>query len=350
PRDGFRIRIEKEFRAIEPQPALRIVRTGNAKTVQLPWSHNRQKYVPDLVGVVDDRNANIFFGSVNILEQAKLNRSGRFGKKGKVDAVAQPRRAQGIWITEPGPYRSHKRAAHLCGMERALAITNVKSRKQNKERRLPSRRVCNLLQCGDPAMAGPLSKREHLRALHLTTATTVRKPAFPPIAFPADSLKLHDVIRKITLSFVVICALALAVYFCAHHDWHPLPLGTKIDRIVVEKAARKLLIFRDGRRLKTYRVALGRSPIGPKEMEGDIKTPEGIYKIDGRNAQSSFHLALHISYPSDNDNTRAAERGVSAGFDIMIHGIRNGLGWMGAWHRWKDWTVGCIALTDEEIE
>ena len=173
---------------------------------------------------------------------------------------------------------------------------------------------------------------------------------FLPIAFPADSLKLHDVIRKITLSFVVICALALAVYFCAHHDWHPLPLGTKIDRIVVEKVARKLSIFRDGRRLKTYRVALGRSPIGPKEKEGDMKTPEGIYKIDGRNAQSSFHLALHISYPSDNDNTRAAERGVSAGFDIMIHGIRNGLGWMGAWHRWKDWTVGCIALTDEEIE
>ena len=179
PRNGFRIRIEKEFRAVEPQPALRIVRTGNAKTVQLPWSHIRQKYVPDLVGVLGDRDANIFFGSVNILEQAKLNRSGRFGKKGKVDAVAQPRRAQGIWITEPGPYRSHKRAAHLCGMERGLAITNVKSRKQNKERRLPSRRVCNLLQCGDPAMAGPLSKREHLRALHLATAATVRKPAFP---------------------------------------------------------------------------------------------------------------------------------------------------------------------------
>jgi hypothetical protein len=81
--------------------------------------------VPDLVGVLGDRDANIFFGSVNIVEQAKLNRSGRFGKKGKVDAVAQPRRAQGIWITEPGPYRSHRCAAHLCGMERALAIANI---------------------------------------------------------------------------------------------------------------------------------------------------------------------------------------------------------------------------------
>lgn len=157
-------------------------------------------------------------------------------------------------------------------------------------------------------------------------------------------------IRKVTLLSVVICALALAVYFYAHHNWRPLPSGTTIDRILVEKAARKLSIFRGGQRLKTYRVALGRSPIGPKEKEGDMRTPEGIYKIDSRNAQSSFHLALHISYPSADDCANAAERGVSAGFDIMVHGIRNGRGWMGAFHRWKDWTAGCIALTDEEIE
>jgi murein L,D-transpeptidase YafK len=158
------------------------------------------------------------------------------------------------------------------------------------------------------------------------------------------------VIRKIALPSAIICALALAVYFYARHNRHPLPPGTTIDRIVVEKAARKLSVFRDGRQLKTYRVALGRSPIGPKEKEGDMKTPEGIYKIDGRNAQSSYHLALHISYPSNDDNARAAERGVSAGFDIMIHGIPNGRGWIGAFHRWTDWTAGCIALTDEEIE
>jgi Uncharacterized protein conserved in bacteria len=106
------------------------------------------------------------------------------------------------------------------------------------------------------------------------------------------------VIRKITLLCAVISALALAVYFYAHHNWHPLPRGTTINRIVVEKAARKLSVFRESRQLKTYRVALGRSPIGPKEKEGDMKTPEGIYQIDGRNPQSSFHLALHISYPS----------------------------------------------------
>jgi murein L,D-transpeptidase YafK len=154
--------------------------------------------------------------------------------------------------------------------------------------------------------------------------------------------------RKIMLALMAICALAL--YFYAHHNWHPLPAGTTIDRILVEKSGRKLSIFRHGGHIKTYRVALGRNPAGPKQEEGDMKTPEGTYKIDRRNAQSRFHLALHISYPSDEDGMRAAARGVSAGSDIMIHGIRNGLGWIGAFHRWKNWTLGCVALTDEEIE
>jgi len=154
--------------------------------------------------------------------------------------------------------------------------------------------------------------------------------------------------RKIVLVSTAICALAL--YFYAHHNWHPLSPRTTIDRIVVEKSARKLSILRDGKQIKTYRVALGRNPFGPKREEGDMKTPQGTYKIDSRNAQSSFHLALHISYPSDEDNKRAAARSVPAGSDIMIHGIRNGLGWIGAFHRWKDWTIGCIALTDEGIE
>ncbi|HZS16829.1 MAG TPA: L,D-transpeptidase family protein [Candidatus Udaeobacter sp.] len=150
------------------------------------------------------------------------------------------------------------------------------------------------------------------------------------------------------VTLAAICATAFCFY--AHHNWHPLPDGTAIDRIVVEKSARKLSIFRDGNRIKTYRIALGQSPAGAKQEEGDMKTPEGIYSIDSRNPQSRFHLALHISYPSDEDNRRAADRGVSAGFDIMIHGIQNGRGWIGAFHRWNDWTAGCIAVTNEEIE
>jgi murein L,D-transpeptidase YafK len=155
--------------------------------------------------------------------------------------------------------------------------------------------------------------------------------------------------RKIVLALVAICVL-FALYFYAHHNWHPLPSETRIDRIIVEKSAKRLSTFRNGKQIKFYRIALGRNPLGPKQEEGDMKTPEGFYKIDSRNAQSSFHLALHISYPSDEDKKRAAARGASAGSDIMIHGIRNGLGWIGAFHRWKNWTVGCIALTDEEIE
>jgi murein L,D-transpeptidase YafK len=147
---------------------------------------------------------------------------------------------------------------------------------------------------------------------------------------------------------ILICAFAICVY--ARHNWNSLPAGTTIDRIVVEKSARQLSIFRDGNEIKTYRIALGRNPLGAKQKEGDMKTPEGIYKIDGRNPQSNFHLGLHISYPSAEDDERAAARGVSAGFDIMIHGIQNGRGWIGAFHRWKDWTAGCIAVTDEEIE
>ena len=149
---------------------------------------------------------------------------------------------------------------------------------------------------------------------------------------------------------VLILICAFAVYIYAHHNRNSLPAGTTIDRIVVEKSLRKLSVFRHGYQLKNYRIALGRNPLGAKQAEGDMKTPEGIYRIDGRNPQSSFHLALHISYPSDDDDKRAATQGVPPGFDIMIHGIQNGRGWIGAFHRWTDWTAGCIAVTDEEIE
>ena len=155
-------------------------------------------------------------------------------------------------------------------------------------------------------------------------------------------------LTSICAALILICAFAIYLY--AHHNWNTLPSGTTIDRIGVKKSARQLSVFRNGNRIKIYRIALGRRPLGAKQEEGDMKTPEGIYKIDGRNPQSSFHLALHISYPSDEDDQRAAARGVSAGYDIMIHGIQNGRGWIGAFHRWSDWTTGCIAVTDEEIE
>jgi len=122
---------------------------------------------------------------------------------------------------------------------------------------------------------------------------------------------------------------------------------TKADRILVEKGLGRLTLFSAGRKLKEYHVALGFSPVGPKEREGDGRTPEGIYIIDFHKPDSAFHRALHISYPSAEDNARAAEAGVSPGGDIMIHGLPNGLG---ATHRVPDWTAGCIAVTDAEID
>jgi L,D-peptidoglycan transpeptidase YkuD (ErfK/YbiS/YcfS/YnhG family) len=123
-----------------------------------------------------------------------------------------------------------------------------------------------------------------------------------------------------------------------------------VDRILIEKGERRLTLFAKGEAVKTYRIALGGNPIGPKERQGDNKTPEGTYVIDARNMGSSYHLSLHISYPNEKDKKRARELGVSPGGDIMIHGVKNGFSWVGNAHAEVDWTKGCIAVTDEEIE
>ena len=123
-----------------------------------------------------------------------------------------------------------------------------------------------------------------------------------------------------------------------------------VDRILIEKKERRLMLIAKGEVLKTYKIALGGNPIGPKERQGDNKTPEGTYFIDSRNKDSRHHLSLHISYPNERDKKRAKELGVSPGGDIMIHGIKSGFSWVGESHTEVDWTKGCIAVTDEEIE
>ena len=122
------------------------------------------------------------------------------------------------------------------------------------------------------------------------------------------------------------------------------------DKVLIEKKERRLTLLSKGEVVKTYKIALGGNPIGPKERQGDNKTPEGTYIIDSRNKDSDYHLSLRISYPNENDIKRAKELGVSPGGDIMIHGIKNGLMWGGAYLAEVDWTKGCIAVTDEEME
>lgn len=122
------------------------------------------------------------------------------------------------------------------------------------------------------------------------------------------------------------------------------------DSIVVEKGAHRLTLYHGGIPFRSYLVALGRNPVGDKVRAGDRRTPEGRFRIDWRNPQSRYHLSLHVSYPDSAHAARAAMLGVSPGGDIMIHGLPDRYRDVGAAHREDDWTDGCIAVTDEEIE
>ena len=122
------------------------------------------------------------------------------------------------------------------------------------------------------------------------------------------------------------------------------------DRIEIRKAERKMSLLHDGKIFKTYSVALRTVPAGAKEREGDHKVPEGLYVVDAKNPHSQFHRALHISYPNAADRERAHKLGVKPGGNIEIHGLGSKFGWVGSMHRQVDWTDGCIAVTNSEIE
>jgi murein L,D-transpeptidase YafK len=148
------------------------------------------------------------------------------------------------------------------------------------------------------------------------------------------------------LSFAALCFLAAGFYAL-------LPtrsLTGTADKIVVVKSEHKMTLLRNNAVLRSYAVSLGRGGAGPKLRDGDHETPEGDYVIDWRNPKSRFHLSLHISYPNAMDIRRARERGFAPGGDIMIHGLQNGLSWIGRFQRFADWTDGCIAVTDSEMD
>ena len=123
-----------------------------------------------------------------------------------------------------------------------------------------------------------------------------------------------------------------------------------VDKVLIEKKSRRLTLIANGEAIKIYSIALGGNPVGPKERQGDNKTPEGNYFIESRNRHSGYHLSLRISYPNARDKKRAKELGVSPGGDIMIHGAKNDLSWIGDFHAEIDWTQGCIAVTNKEME
>jgi murein L,D-transpeptidase YafK len=153
---------------------------------------------------------------------------------------------------------------------------------------------------------------------------------------------------KIVLLTLILAVCVIALW--AQWPRRALPERARADLVIVRKAARTLELYRGTELLRTYTVSLGRNPLGHKQQEGDSRTPEGRYTLDWRNARSSFHKSLHVSYPLPADKAAAQARGVSPGGLIMIHGIRNGFGFLGRLHRAVDWTDGCIAVTDREME
>jgi len=124
----------------------------------------------------------------------------------------------------------------------------------------------------------------------------------------------------------------------------------RVDRIIVEKSKRTMTLFRQHQEVGVYKVSLGRDPIGPKVMQGDNRTPEGLYFVDYKIHNSVYHRAFHLTYPNLDDLTRADSLGVSPGSGIMIHGMGKKQLWMGDVQYLFDWTNGCIALTNKEIE
>jgi murein L,D-transpeptidase YafK len=147
-------------------------------------------------------------------------------------------------------------------------------------------------------------------------------------------------------SFAPICAITFMFLAIQAHG------GDKqlADRIIILKSAHTMTLLNGQRTLKIYKVALGGVPVGPKRIEGDHKTPEGDYLIDAKNSHSQFHLSLHISYPSAADKQRARNIGARPGSAIMIHGLARPFAYLGALHRQSDWTDGCVAVTNPEIE
>ena len=139
-----------------------------------------------------------------------------------------------------------------------------------------------------------------------------------------------------------------AVYYLFPEE--RLSAGQKIDKIVVKKSERRMEVYSGGQLIKSYRISLGRNPKGDKEFEGDKRTPEGHYTINDKNPKSAYHKNLGISYPNGGDIEDARKRNLNPGGEIKIHGIRNGLGFIGKFQRMLDWTAGCIALTNDEVD
>jgi murein L,D-transpeptidase YafK len=148
-----------------------------------------------------------------------------------------------------------------------------------------------------------------------------------------------------TLSLFTFAVFSLQAFSA---DIPALSASTSADKVLVLKGERKLILLKGEQVLKTYTVALGSRPVGPKTTKGDRKTPEGNYVLDRHNPHSQYHKSIHISYPNAEDMARAKKLHLPTGGDLFIHGLPNDFD--GPDQQYGDWTDGCIALTNADIE
>ncbi len=174
--------------------------------------------------------------------------------------------------------------------------------------------------------------------------------SFSPLNANTTKFSLVAIISLIFISLISVSAITYAKSAAKNTSKQSIPADVIIDKVFVDKSERVLKLLSGDKVIKTYHIALGDSPAGHKRQEGDERTPTGSYKLDYKNEKSSYYRSIHVSYPNAADKAQAKKRGVSPGGDIMIHGQKNGFGHLAAITQQRDWTDGCIAVTNDEMD
>lgn len=163
------------------------------------------------------------------------------------------------------------------------------------------------------------------------------------LALTSRAMNALRLVSWVVVAFVSTAQVALAA------DAVTRPTYPMADLVVVKKSERRLYLYSNGEVLRTFEVSLGLSPVGPKEREGDFKTPEGRYRLESKNPNSDFFLSMKVSYPNDSDRKRARAKGLDPGGQIMIHGLPNEPKHPASRYRDRDWTDGCIAVSNSDM-